>query len=346
MKPTGVLMIGSVPGTSPTEVFTRLTTALPRRLEAVPDGETGERWNYIGWQRECFPRLALRIESGGLQPTSESPTFALADIKSTGYDEAALSSYTEFQQLRQKSIIPRNVRFQISLPSPYSVVLGHIKPEMANMIEPLYEERFAETVNRIMQIPHNDMVIQYDLCFEMTALEFEQGRLHDTWHKCYFAAPNGDDLLNGLVDRIERISRHISEDVRLAFHLCYGDLRHRHFVEPRDTALMVTLANALLSRECLGRRTEWIHLPVPKERMDPEYFEPLAGLKLNRSGSQTPRLYLGVVHANDETGTKKRIETAQACVPFPFGVSTECGLGRTPPGEIDSILRICNEVTE
>ncbi|KAI0864673.1 hypothetical protein F4860DRAFT_463074 [Xylaria cubensis] len=93
MKPTGVLMIGSVPGTSPTEVFTRLTTALPRRLEAVPDGETGERWNYIGWQRECFPRLALPIESGGLQPTSESPTFALADIKPTGYDEAALSSY-------------------------------------------------------------------------------------------------------------------------------------------------------------------------------------------------------------------------------------------------------------
>ncbi|KAK8859267.1 hypothetical protein PGQ11_010001 [Apiospora arundinis] len=135
-------------------------------------------------------------------------------------------------------------------------------------------------------------------------------------------------------------------DGKLAFHLCYGDLRHKHFIEPQDTSLLVGLANALLERETLGLRTEWIHLPVPIERTDPGYFAPLAHLKLGAPGLKPPRIYLGVVHAHDEAGTKERVETAQSVVPFPFGVATECGLGRTPPGEIDSILPICKEITE
>ncbi|KAI1205350.1 uncharacterized protein F4807DRAFT_289203 [Annulohypoxylon truncatum] len=348
MQPAGVLMVGSVPGASPEEVFTRLTTALPGRLQAVPDGEIGERLNYIGWQLQRFPLVARRAELGGT-PLPESgsglPTFTLADIKPTGYDEVALSSYTEFKRLRQQNIIPPKVRFQIGLPSPYNVLIGHLKPELVNAIEPLYEQRFAETIDRIVKdIPSDDVVIQWDLCFEMMALEFDQGRLTDTRHQAYFSSPGG--VLQGLVDRMVRLCERIPTDVKLAFHLCYGDLRHMHFIEPQDTSLLVELANALLAYETIGPRTEWIHLPVPKERTDSDYFKPLTGLKLDSyPGSKPPYIYLGLVHANDEAGTKKRIETAQANVSFPFGVATECGLGRTPPEEIDSILQICKEVT-
>ncbi|KAK7932241.1 hypothetical protein PG985_002953 [Apiospora marii] len=347
MKPTGVLMVGSVPGTSPQEVFMRLTTALPGRLPAVPDGETGERWNYIGWQLQRFPLVARRNELGGIplpDPALGRPAFTLADIGPTGYDEAALSSYAEFRRLRQQHMIPSSVRFQIGLPSPYSVLAGHLKPELANAIEPLYEQRLEETIDRILtEIPHADLVIQWDLCFEMTALEFEQGRLSDPRHQAYFSSPRG--VQAGLVDRIARLCERIPKDVKIAFHLCYGDLRHKHFIEPQDTSLLVDLANALLEREALGPRTEWIHLPVPKERNDAEYFAPLARLRLDAPGSLPPRIFLGLVHANDESGTKRRIEMAQKVLPFPFGVATKCGLGRTPPEEIDSILRICKEVT-
>ncbi|KAI1455389.1 hypothetical protein F4805DRAFT_271976 [Annulohypoxylon moriforme] len=347
MKPTGVLMVGSVPGASPEEVFTRLTTALPARLPAVPDGETGDRWNYIGWQLKRFPAIARRNELGGtpLPSSGPPPTFTLADIEPTAYDEAALSSYAELRRLRQQNIVPSNVRFQIGLPSPYSVLVGHLKPEVVNAIEPLYEQRFAETLDRIVGgIPHSDVVIQWDLCFEMTALEYDRGRLTEERHQAYFSEPGG--VLKGLVDRVVRLSSHIPQDVKLAFHLCYGDLRHKHFIEPENTSLLVELANALLAHKTISQRTEWIHLPVPKSRTDAAYFAPLTGLKLSTSGStRAPYVYLGVVHANDEAGTKKRIETAQATVPFPFGVATECGLGRTPPEEIDSILRICREVT-
>ncbi|KAK7992381.1 hypothetical protein PG988_001175 [Apiospora saccharicola] len=348
MKPTGVLMVGSVPGASPQEVFTRLTTALPGRLPAVPDGETGERWNYIGWQLQRFPIAARRNELGGIplaDPALSRLVFTLAEIGPTGYDEAALSSYAEFRRLRQQHMIPSGVRFQIGLPSPYSVLAGHVKPELANAIEPLYEQRFEKTIDRILaEIPHDDVVIQWDLCFEMTALEFEQGRLKDPRHQAYFSSPRG--VQAGLVARITSLCERIPKNVKVAFHLCYGDFRHKHFIEPQDTSLLVDLANALLEQEAIAPRTEWIHLPVPKDRTDPDYFAPLARLQLDAPGLQPPRIFLGLVHANDEAGTKTRIETAQRSLPFPFGVATECGLGRTPPEEIDSILRICKETTE
>jgi hypothetical protein len=50
-------------------------------------------------------------------------------------------------------------------------------------------------------------------------------------------------------------------------------------------------------------------------------------------------LYLGLVHPNDEEGTKRRIRAVgEAGVEMTFGVATECGLGRTPVGELDSIF--------
>jgi hypothetical protein len=231
MNPVGVLMVGSVPGDSPKDVFERLTAALPGRLQSVPDGETGDRWNYIGWQLTRFPLVARRPELGGTPlPDSGVPNFSLADIEPTGYDEVALSSYAEFVRLRQQNSIPSNIRFQVCLPSPYNVLIGHLKPEVISAVEPIYEQRFEETIDRIVaNIPHNDMVIQWDLCFEMTALEFEQGRLTEGRHQAYFSSQAG--VLQGLVDRVARLCERISQDVKLAFHFCYGDLYHKHFVE-------------------------------------------------------------------------------------------------------------------
>ncbi|KAI0156822.1 hypothetical protein GGR57DRAFT_511174 [Xylariaceae sp. FL1272] len=346
MRPTGVLMVGSVPGASKEEVFLRLATALPGRLQAIPDGEVGERGNYVLWQMQCFPSIARRNALGGTplsQAGSDLPIFTLADISPTGYDEAALSSYAEFRRLRQQNVISPNVRFQIGLPSPYNVLTVHVKPELIDAIEPLYEQRFIEMIGNIVaHIPHNDMVIQWDLALEMMTLEANRGRgIHDQY-KPFFRV--GADL-QSLVDRVARLCERIPMDVPLAFHLCYGDLYHTHFVEPLDTSLLVELANSLLARPTLGPRTQWVHLPVPKNRTDSDYFAPLKNLNLDDSGSTPPYVYLGLVHADDEPGTKKRIETAQATVPFSFGVSTECGLGRTPPGEIDGILHLCRDMS-
>ena len=107
----------------------------------------------------------------------------------------------------------------------------------------------------------------------------------------------------------------------------------------KDTAILVEMANVVL--EQVERPVHWIHLPVPKDRQDAAYFAPLKGLK---DLGQT-ELYLGLVHAQDEAGTRLRIQAASEVVER-FGVATECGMGRTPPTELVSILQISAAVSE
>jgi len=84
----------------------------------------------------------------------------------------------------------------------------------------------------------------------------------------------------------------------------------------------------------VGRPIQWIHLPVPRDRHDVAYFEPLRDVELP-SGTE---LYLGLVHeTGGEEATRRRIDAASAVVPR-FGVATECGLGRRPLSAIGPLL--------
>src|SRR5262249_38525327 len=120
----------------------------------------------------------------------------------------------------------------------------------------------------------------------------------------------------------------------LLFHFCYGDSNHRHVVEPTDMGDMVVLANYLSRR--IRRSIQWIHMPVPRDRCDYAYFEPLRRLELRRE----PQLCLGRVHYTDGVGgTRRRLATAEKHVKN-FAIATECGFGRRPPGTISELLRI------
>ena len=92
----------------------------------------------------------------------------------------------------------------------------------------------------------------------------------------------------------------------------------------------------------------FFHCPVPKSALNKldEYLAPLKDLlpKLKEHGTE---LYLGVVHFDDVAATKQMIEAAGRVLGgFEFGVSTECGWGRTPPEQIQNIMKISTEVSE
>jgi methionine synthase II (cobalamin-independent) len=190
-----------------------------------------------------------------------------------------------------------------------------------------------EALARIVEaIPHQDLAIQWDLCFEVICLEYERGRCPDS-----FIKPHFPDVKENVVERARRMSAAIPADISLGFHLCYGDFDHKHFVEPEDLGALVDLSNSLV--QSVARRIDWLHMPVPKNREDVAYFEPPTNLNIGQA-----KLYLGLVHAHDEVGTQRLIAAAQTVSPD-FGVATECGMGRTPPEELESILRISRGVT-
>ena len=87
------------------------------------------------------------------------------------------------------------------------------------------------------------------------------------------------------------------------------------------------------------RRVDWLHIPVPKSRIDAAYFAPLRTLEIGNTV-----LYLGLLHAKDDDGTKLRIEAASKVI-APFGLAAECGLGRSSKTELDSILEIAKRLS-
>jgi hypothetical protein len=338
---SGVHLVGSVPLPSTNAVFKKLTSTLPSRLSSIPDGETGSRINFIVWERSRFPPGTLKYANGGIDlPAGHSGVFGQDDVKPTDYGTAAVESYRVFCEQREKGVIPAGVRFQVSLPLPWAVVAGHVRAEFHAQLEPLYARRLEDALRTILEnIPAADLAVQLDLARETLALEYERGRLGEEFRP-HFADSEG--ILQGMLGRIQRFAALIPDDVPLGFHFCYGDRDHKHYVEPEDLSVAVGFVNAI--RGALKRRISWVHIPVPKDRDDEAYFEALRGLELGVASPDETKLYLGLVHANDEAGTRRRIEAALSIVKV-FGVATECGLGRTPVDELDSILSISREVS-
>ena len=243
------------------------------------------------------------------------------------YDDFAISGYSEFCKLRDDGIIPQGVRLQVSLPTPLNVLGNLITPSWRSTVEPLYEGALLAALRRIQDhISPSDLAIQWDLASEFAYLEGASGE-----------SPCFTPIKEGLLERVVKCAVAVDEGVELGFHLCYGDLGHKHFVEPKDTAFLCEVANGVL--ESVPRLIDWIHMPVPRSRVDAAYFVPLKNLTLGKT-----ELYLGLLHANDEEGTRDRIKAAAEVI-APFGLATECGLGRSSQAELESILAIAKIVT-
>jgi ubiquinone/menaquinone biosynthesis C-methylase UbiE len=336
MAAHGAHLVGSVPLASAEAVFTALARELGDRLRRLPDGETGPRSDWIVWQLPVFtsqPRLEVVPPApDGWRPL---PRVRLEDgaraedvrFEALGYADAALASYRVFARLKRDGQVPVACRFQVCLPTPLAPISAFVVPEDQGRLEPAYEARLLEELALIVEhVPHDQLAIQWDTNFELGMLE----GVFPVWF---------EDVRGGILERLLRLSRRVPADVELGYHLCYGDVQHRHFKEPADARKPTEIANALAAS--LGRPLNWIHLPVPRNRADDAYYAPLADLRLRAE----TELYLGLVHHTDGAeGTARRIAVAGRFVPR-FGIATECGWGRRPPATIPELLRIHREVS-
>ncbi|KAL8907503.1 MAG: hypothetical protein Q9207_001370 [Kuettlingeria erythrocarpa] len=332
------LLIGSSPFKSAEEFISTAAQNPSPHLIRIPDGETSHRSNFIAWQHSRLPIELIQPRWGG-QPSlrASGKKYTLADIEPVGYDDEALASYATFRELKASGVVPPDTRFQVCLPTPLGVVRGFIVTEFCSAVEPLYEERLVDAIQRIQeQIPASELCIQIDLPFEMAMLEVDRGRLQDpdSYWEAYFSP-----VKQGILERITRLVRAIKPGVELGFHLCYGDFAHAHFVEPGSTDLLVEMANEIVKAVSPAHQVKYVHMPVPKARDDEEYFEPLRGLAIGDA-----QLFLGLIHPNDEAGTRRRIEAASKACPVMFGLATECGLGRATVKEVNSVFEIAAAV--
>ncbi len=336
-QPRGVHLVGSAPLGGAEDVFRTAIAILGGRLRRIPDGETGERTNWIGWQAR-FIGSNPRFEMIPANPSDYArlPHFKLRSPLSSGeitferlgYADAAKASYAVFARLKQAGLIPASTRFQVSLPTPLAPVFAFIVPSDQAVVEPAYEAAMFTELDQIAAaIPHHELAIQWDVAVEFGILES--------------ATPTTfEDAKKMVVQRLVQLGNRVPADVELGYHLCYGDAGHKHFVEPVDASKLVEVANGVSAG--VRREINWIHMPVPRNRTDDAYFVPLRSLQLHPE----TELYLGLVHFTDGVeGTWRRIVAAQKVV-ADFGVATECGMGRRNAETIPELLRIHVEVAD
>jgi hypothetical protein len=336
MIPDRVHLVGSIGLDTVDEVFRTAGRLLGRRLKRLPDGEPGSRRLWVSFQYPLLRSMPfLRPDpSGALRKTSGFPLLCLADgvtpheirFGELGYAREARASYEDFCTAQQRGDIAPAVRFQVCLPTPMGVTYAFCTAPDVVAIDAAYEAAMIREVEAVCRaIPHNDLCLQWDVCHEMIIWD---GQPQDQF-------PLVNATPDDIVARVVRICAGVPPDVELGFHLCYGDFGARHLIEPLDAGKMVEVANAFAAH--VGHPIAYIHMPVPRERMDADYFKPLAGLKL---GDET-ELYLGVIHAVDGIeGTRRRIDAASRYVTS-FGIATECGIARArKPDLVDQLLRL------
>jgi hypothetical protein len=338
-----VHLVGSVPLSSAAEVFTTVSAALGQKLRRIPDGETGDRSDWITWLEPAFAENPALEKSDELFRIHATGTARIryrlrqgkraSDVRFDNlfYADTARTSYSDFAALKRAGKIASDVKFQIDLVPAHSVIWLFLQDDLHSLLDEVYNQALKREIDKIAaDLPHDQIAIQFDVASAVFA------RLQRNEPNAY--GRDRAEMLTRFCAILTALADHVPADIELLFHFCYGDSNHKHVVEPIDTGDMVDVANRL--SHDIHRTIQLIHMPVPRGRSDDGYFKPLARLRLKPE----TELCLGLVHYTDGVaGTRERLAAAERHVSN-FSIATECGFGRRDPKTIPELLRIHSEV--
>jgi len=339
------LLVGSLPAETTDSALRAGAELFADLVFALPDGETGPRRAWVGYERErlCRPLPDMELVHETESPTGvprhayETPAFKIRQgVNKLHWDswpriDDAIASYEVFSKLRKEGVIPPHLRFQIGLPFPSSALNG-LKWNFAadySVAGPAFEDLVLRELKRLTEaIPPADLAIQWDVCYEVLDIEGVIAWMGEgSWDR--FTGP------------VSRLTPAIPEGVLVGYHLCYGTFPEWPMHEARDMALLVRMANFAIANS--GRRVDWVHMAGPRylRSEDDRFFHPLA--ELDPRGA---RIFLGIVLPMDgASGLKRRHATASKYL-SDFGVALYCGFGRQPGKDGMETMREHRHVVE
>jgi hypothetical protein len=338
-----LLLVGSVPMRTPTQVFRTFGSSLGPYLAAIPDGEPGDRSMWIDFLAVRTYHEHPEIET----VATPTPTGEPDDWKSTTmtnlwsfrvkpgvselrfdrllYAEDAVNSYHAFHDLREKGEIPAHMRFQVCLPATASATLIYFPDgDDRRLVDAAYEEAFEREVAEIVDsIPADDLLIQIDGCPEVIDLETPLPWTSQT---------PGEERFDRYVTSIARLMRAIPEEVPLGIHWCYGTLGGWPTVPMPNLDLCVRFTNAVSGAE--ARTLDYVHIPTPTQ-IDDRFVESLGTLEIDPT---VTRVFMGIIHPEDGAdGVRERSEIVSHRLPD-FGTAYVCGFGRLSASGLSELI--------
>lgn len=335
-----LMLVGSIPFDTVTDVFEKFGGKLGDYLTTMPDGEVGPRRHWISRvhyqvlsghpELEAVRRPApengierLNPRNAGdswqftVKPGVDRVRFGDAGWR-LGFARDAINSYFVFKTLREKGVLQKHLRFQVSIPSVNSTLPPRIfvNPNDLSKIRPGYQDALCAEVAKIVEkIPNEDLAIQWDCATEV----------QDAYGS--IAGFSKDSAIERNVEQIKALSAQVPDSVMLGFHLCFGTLGGWPRFAPPDLSGAVELGNAFI--KAAGRRVDWIHIPVLGDA-DEKFFAPLKNLMPNGA-----KVYLGMVHHTDTLSGRYAMAKRYLA---DFGLAAYCGFGRVPPAELPTVL--------
>jgi hypothetical protein len=347
MPPTHAHFNGSVNLADAESVMREIAARVPSGVRRVPDGETGDRGNWIFFQMQKFlqsPSLVPARPPGAEGDYEQVPQLRLADgvdpaqmtWPDLGYADAYLGSYDTFAALRREGVIGDGVRFQVEYPTPLASIGAYVIPEQQQALLGSYERAmFADLARLLAAVPHGEVAVQWDV-----AVEF--GILEEAF------APGGAQAFDAIVAGLARCVDQVPAGIPAGLHLCYGDYGHEHFKQPQSLALQVRVVNAVTA--AAGRPVSFASFTVPQYQREASYFAPLAGLTAD-PGTELDFALVPYHPADQEPGTTgdqvRLIDAALAASPGGsrgWGICTECGMGRVDRDDIPVLLDLHRQI--
>ncbi len=334
-------LVGSTPFTDADEAIDIAFDRLGGHLHSVPDGETGDRRNWIIHIIEALrahPDLEVARE-GDWSAYDRTPVFRLRkghrlsagslDLRHVAPFEAAYPAFVRRRAAAVEAGVPGagDLAFQVGIPGDFDMALFVFGPT-----GPFRHRRpFADaTLAEIRQIQslagreasgRPDVVFQLEIPAELVFV-------------ARFPGPLQPLVAHWLGGGVAALAARSPDGTRFGIHLCVGDMNHRALARLKDVTPLVGLANAIAHAWPPGRSLEFIHAPFAAAILPPPspatadgaaFYTPLRGLRLP---SQT-RFIAGFVHESRPLAEQQEtLALIESLVGRRVDVATSCGLGR------------------
>ncbi|MDQ3733657.1 MAG: hypothetical protein M3400_06600 [Actinomycetota bacterium] len=317
-------LVGSIPGDSAGEAMQLAMTMLGPHLQSLPDGETGERRNWIMSSIEdlrAHPDLELAKE-GDWSDYDKTPRFRvkrghrlLGASLDFGQVSAVEDSHPVFEQISRDSA-RADLDFLVGVPGDFDMAMFSLGPAGAFRHRRAFTEATVAAITRIHGLLGDQAVFQLEVPAELVLLTKLPTRVHPPLARMF------GKWLAG-------VAAASPQGARFGIHLCLGDMNHRAFGRMKDVGPIVVLTQAILAAWPRDRPLEFVHAPFAAADdpppTEPSFYAPLARLELPAE----TRFIAGFAHEDQSLDDQREVLTIiEDLLCRPVDIASSCGLGR------------------
>lgn len=325
-------LVGSLPGDTASEAMSTALDLLGPHLRSLPDGETGERRNWIISIVDGLgehPDLELR-KPGDWSDYDRTPVRRVrrghrlyGASLDFGHLAAARASFPVFESLTSGR---GDIAFQQGVPGDLDMAMFTLGPAGVLRHRRAFTEATLSEIRAVSAATRPDTLFQIEVPVELVLLA-----------KAPAAARPA--LARVLARPTVGLAKASPVGTRFAVHLCLGDMNNRAFGTMTDVGPLVLLANEILRTWPQDRPLDLLHAPFAAAD-DPAttaagFYAPLADLRLPGD----VRFAAGFAHEAQSPADQHAVrDLVEQRLGREVVVAAACGLGRRSPDAGRAVL--------